>query len=323
MSKKTILFISGVPDEVTSEEYSKATDPYPKGNLPLYPYFSEDEFHKFHILLNADEAQKVTLPEFDAVFNLITNPYTHHKTLLKVDSLYQKFKDKTVFFNAPPYIASSRQTALHETLSDIENLHIPHTVRLSPQSIEELAAMIDSQMLHYPLVLKNEKDGHQILLGDKEDIPENLLCNQEEIYRVSSFIPYLLNGYYRKERLVVIGGEVFLADVCFSDRWDMDEAYILTSPETDKMRQSISRRFDTEIKPFIQATIEKIYQRIQLDFFTMDCHIDADYSLYLFKLNPDINLFAINRDHPFIEQLMYAHKRLTGYVSEKMTNSNH
>jgi hypothetical protein len=318
MSKKMILFISGMPDDVVSDEYSKYAEIYPKGNLPLYPYFPDTEFNKFHILLSPDQTQEVTLPEFDAVFNLISNPYTHRTTLLKVDSLYQQFKEKVVFFNAPPYIALSRYTVLREMLNGIENLHIPRAARISPPSAKALAEMIDSEMIEYPLVLKYEKDGHKILLEHKEDIPDDLSCN-DDVYQVSEFIPYLLNGYYRKERLVVIGGEVFLADVFFSDRWDMEDAYTVSSPETDRMRHRIAQRFSTEIKPFIQETVKEIYQRVQLDCFTMDCHIDMAHRLHLFKLNPDINLFARDRKDPFIEQLMYAHKRLIGYVNEKIT----
>ena len=318
MSKKTILFLSGLADDSQPDAYTdyiKGDKSDPQGNMMLYNYIPETEFQKMHILLDTSPDQEVTLPEFDAIFNLITDADTHKLTLSKIDSLYQSLQDKLPFINLPSNVLKTSRTSLHSLFSNIKGLYVPKTVLLTSTTKDSLQTLMAKEALNYPIIMRSVNSRQApILLSDKN----YSLTPDNSHYTITEFIPYLLNGYYRKERLLVVAGEVFLADVQFSDIWYITDQNTIENAETDVMRQNISRRFDKEIKPHIQTVIEKLYRTTGLDYFSIDCHINEKKELYLFSFNPNADIFNIDRTNPFAIHLMHLHKKLLQMIESKL-----
>jgi hypothetical protein len=84
------------------------------------------------------------------------------------------------------------------------------------------------------------------------------------------------------------------------------------------MRASIARRFDAEIKPHIQTIVTEIHQVLGLDFFILDCHIDAHKQIHLFRVNPDIDIFAVQKNNLFAEQLNAIYAKIVTMIEGRL-----
>jgi len=323
MSKKCILFISGIADR--SELEIKSIDSngnyifHLDGNFNLFDYLPTTNFKKTYLVLDTKAEQDITLPRLDAIFNQIGNADTHKVTLSKIDTLYKTIENKLPFFNIPTNIEKTSKTQIHPLLNKIEGLEIPKTVQFIPFSPNDIYHTIEKKGFSLPVIIQASYDEtiRPILIMDGNNTFKELALNGQEYY-LTQFIPYKLNEYYRKERLAVINGEVFMVDAQFSDSWHIDDNSKIIDAETNIMRHSIANRFETEIKPIIQPAITEIYHRVNLDYFTIDCHIDQKKKIHLFQFNPDADIFAVNKNHPFTKQLVQAHSKLIQTIEKKL-----
>jgi hypothetical protein len=323
MSKKTLLFLSGIADDQMLKV--KSIDPKGEmhfkfdGNYLLANYLPDTHFNKIHVLLDTHAEQQITMPEFDAVFNQIANANTHTVTLSKVKHFYDSQEGKLPFINTPACVEATRKDNLDISLANIQNLHIPKSVLCHPRTPDALLKSIEAETIQYPVIVQSAEDDSILpILLMKQSTSLNSLALNGQGYIVSEFISYQLNEYYRKERLVVVDGEVFLANVQFSDNPYITESTQVLDEETNIMRASIAKRFDAEIKPLIQTTITDIHQLLGLDFFILDCHIDMHKQIHLFRVNPDVDIFAVQKNDLFSEQLNAIHAKIISMIAGKL-----
>jgi hypothetical protein len=289
------------------------------GNYLLANYLPDTHFNKIHVLLDTNAEQQITMPEFDAVFNQIANANTHAVALSKVKHFYDSQKGKLPFFNAPARAEATKKEHLAISLANIHNLHIPKSILCHPHTPDALLKSIEMEMLQYPVMIQSADDESILpLLLMKQSRSVNSLALNGQGYIVSEFISYQLNEYYRKERLVVVDGEVFLANVQFSDNPYITESTQVLDEETNIMRASIARRFDAEIKPHIQTIVTEIHQVLGLDFFILDCHIDGHKQIHLFRVNPDIDIFAVQKNDLFAEQLNAIYAKIVTMIEGRL-----
>ncbi len=52
------------------------------------------------------------------------------------------------------------------------------------------------------------------------------------------------------------------------------------------------QNFEKELKEKIQPTITKIYQKVKLDYFGIDCNIDNVFNLIIFEVNANMNILT-------------------------------
>lgn len=321
MSKKIILFVNGIADNkrmhINSVGKKGEFNFSHKGHYPLLPYLDTKEFTPVSIFLNTDMGQEVSIPEFDAVVNQISDPYMYQIALSKIANIHSNFKDKLPFLNLHINITTCAKEKLSTLLSDIEKLHVPKIHLFHPLSPQDVYDTAKKENLSQPFIIQAVTDPtiKPLLIIDTSEIFDSLALDGQA-YTLTSFKDYLQNGFYRKERLVVIDGNVFLADVQFSDVWNLNEQTRLHNEETEIMQQSVVRRFDGEIKPLITESIKQIHQKVGLDFFILDCHIDHQSGhIQLITFNPECNIFAIKQTDPFVPQIVQAHKKLNEYIA--------
>jgi hypothetical protein len=64
--------------------------------------------------------------------------------------------------------------------------------------------------------------------------------------------------------------------------------------------------FDSTIAPLIQPVVSEIQQRLQLEYFGIDCNITAEGKILLFEANATMNILLNNAETPNKWQLPIA-----------------
>jgi len=325
MPKKRILFISGVADlpeiYVSSiDETGNHTFHY-EGNSNLSRYLSASSFEKAILNLDATQDQEIVLPPVDAIFNQVSNTDTHQIALSKVENLDRNLSGKIPLFNTPSNIRKISKETLFTLLKDIDKLQIPKTLRIHPHSPNDIYDAVKEGDFHFPVILKKvHRDSHSspfLIINEKEAF--HSLALDGSSYYITQFIDYHLNGFYRKERLAVVDGEVFIANVQFGEQWVINSKNQLSAPEEILiMKESIAKRFESKIKPKIQPIITEIYQKLGLDYFVIDCHIDENQNIILFNLTPEIDIFNISKKDIFANHIMKIHQKITQMLEKEI-----
>jgi hypothetical protein len=84
-----------------------------------------------------------------------------------------------------------------------------------------------------------------------------------------------------------------------------------------KFKKVLSARFNEDIKPKINSTINRIYQILKLDYFGLDCDINEDGTIILFECNANMNVFVETENSLFEEHINNARLKLNDIISKK------
>ena len=109
---------------------------------------------------------------------------------------------------------------------------------------------------------------------------------------VDGVIQRVQEGIYHKTRLIIVEGEPYIRHALFNDHWMVHasaRSFMARNSRYLKKEQEILESFEREYKPRLQMQIGQIYERIGLDYFGIDCHIDEEFNMLIFELNASMN----------------------------------
>lgn len=196
-------------------------------------------------------------------------------------------------FNLPSAVLATGRDQVAARLNGISGLTVPRTERWIMGDAAGLEASIVKAGMTWPVLVRlTGQHGGESLL--KLDSVEDLRSCQDlpgpgtSIY-VTEFRDFRdPDGYYRKYRLVVVGRQIILRHVLIGHAWLLHA--LRRAPETDADEQERMARFDTDLLPKIQPTVLEMADRMGLDFFGIDCHINEAGQILLFEANACMNI---------------------------------
>jgi len=304
MQKHAILFLRGIADDrkidITYIDKSGHYFFQYSGSANLSGYLPDDVFEKLVMTLDTNSTQELVLPKVDALFNQIADPDTHEITLAKVESLYKLFPEKTPLINRPADVRKTRRETVATLLQGIERLHVPKTVRIQPKTPAEIHAVIKQEGFTYPVIFRKAGDHggvSTLLIENPQEQFHAFALDGRDYYLTQFFHTEGRKKIYSKYRLAVVDGEIYLRHVIFSDHWMIhsdSRTFMESDPRFQQEEKDILKTFDAVIKPKIEAATKTIHERIGLDYFGVDCHIDDDYNITLFELNANMNMLVNN-----------------------------
>ncbi|MDM5271398.1 hypothetical protein PGH07_04345 [Sulfurovum sp. zt1-1] len=303
MYKKDVLFISGIPDNrkvhVTNVQENGTINWGSTGGTNLADFLKNDDFSRRKIILDTTLEQELPRQKIHAVFNEISDADTHRITLKKAQDFYQSISGQIPFFNPPSKVMRTTRDNIYKLLSGIEGVNVAKTVKIQPQSASDIYETIEKEGFVYPVIFRQAGDHGGISTVKIDDENEKFydfpLDGRD--YYLTQFIDYSQNKIYTKYRLVVIDGEVFIRHVIFSDSWmihSKSREFMNKHKSYQRQEANLLKSFTNEIKPKIQAIIDEIYRKLELDYFGIDCNIDEDFNLILFEVNPNMNVLINN-----------------------------
>ena len=166
---------------------------------------------------------------------------------------------------------------LYEVIT-IDKLHVPKTIKIQPRSPSQIHDFIKKEGFTYPVIFRQAGDHggiSTIRVDDSEQFYAFALDGRD--YYLTQFVEYAEGGLYKKYRLIVIDGEVYLRHVKISAGWMVHHKSQIKNPE--KLQKIVAQQFTSQIKPKIQSIISEIYRRLELDFFGIDCYIDTEMNI--------------------------------------------
>ncbi|MFT7824663.1 MAG: hypothetical protein ABXS92_07865 [Sulfurimonas sp.] len=325
MSKKNVLFISGLADDrkvkIAKVDEKGNINWRNRGSANISQYLHNDLFHCSKTILDTRSGQELPRQMIHGVFNEISDPDTHQITLQKADQFYQTISSEVPFFNIPSHVMRTSRDKIYQLLDGIEKLQVPKTIKIQPKSSQEIHKIIKEEGFAYPVIFRQAGDHGGISTIRVEDEAEQFYAFPLDgrDYYLTQFVEYVeTDGLYKKYRLIVIDGEVCLRHVKISKEWMVHHRNQIEHPEA--LQKIVARKFTSEIKPEIQPVITEIYKRLQLDYFGIDCYLDKDMNLLVFEINASMTIFLKAEKEIFEKHLELIRHSLIEMISKRIND---
>ena len=289
------------------------------GTVGMLPYLSPTRFSLAVRYLEPGGAETAELAP-GPVLNHVAEPDSCSEALGMVERIVAK--SGRPCFNHPIAIGRTTRDEVSRALSGIEGLKVPKTIRVHERSGAELRNAIVRAGLTFP-VLMRVAGFHLGMSLMKVDTPDQieLVCGDLErddrssLY-VTEFCDFVsADGLYRKYRIAVVGGEIFLRHLYIGASWLIHRAR--TVPGTEPEERGFLDSFDAQWVPRLTPMFQEIGRRLELDFFGVDCNIDPSGRVLLFEANACMKILGYTGPKPNIWEAPIA--RITAAVEERLS----
>lgn len=260
------------------------------------------------VTLGGSERKKIQLEETDIIINSICDPDTNQKALEQASEILDQVS--TPVINSPREISKTTRDQTYDLLHNISGIKIPKTVRVAPRYLSEIPTMLEKKGITYPYIFRSS--------GDHGGAGMELIENENNLHKLESFafdgrdfyaIEFVdfksSDGYYRKARIMVVDGEAYVRHLIIADSWKVHaESRTVLMNDNASLRQE-EESFVTHPPAYIKTLCKEMHDILKLDFFGMDCNIDADGSLLIFEINTCMNTSFSTNNNEAYEQFMY------------------
>jgi glutathione synthase/RimK-type ligase-like ATP-grasp enzyme len=262
----------------------------------------------------ADPAQAppVELPACDAVFTAIAQSQPNTPYLRTAAAFVRKLQLPAI--NLPERIAATERVSVWEKLRAVPDVIVPLTRRV-------LRAELANAQLDYPSVVRplDSQGGADFeMLEDANELRAYLSRVAAPAFYTMPFVDYRsADGYYRKYRITVIDGHAFPFHLAISTQW-MVHFYTSLMREHQWMRDEELRflaNFESVFPARLQRAMRGIACALGLEYFSIDCSIDAQGNLVVFEADPAMIIHAMDRTGMFSYRLPYARRIFEAFAS--------
>lgn len=196
-------------------------------------------------------------------------------------------------FNHPKNVARVRRDTLGEIYGHIEGLIIPKCTSHIATDVSEFHKVVSAQSLRYPVIcrLAGTHGGKTQKLipsaGAWQEIHE-IPWHNSKIY-LTEFVDYLdEDGFYRKQRVAVVGGEVIPRHGCANYQWSVSAED--SPPETIEEEVQWNKTFHEKVWPHLEERVRKISEATKLDYFGIDYSLRPDGRILLFEITASMSM---------------------------------
>ena len=206
-------------------------------------------------------------------------------------------------FNRPAAIALTTRHEVARRLVAIDSLTVPKTIRVpntTPAHVRD--ALVQAKFV-FPILIRGvgTHGGMSLIKADKPEDIEGIARLEppaRELY-VTEFHDFKSSdGRYRKLRVVVVGGEIFLRHCVIAEHWLLHGRRRSTG--TEDLERAMFARFEHEWRSQVRPVFREMATRLGLDFFGVDCNIDDDGRVLVFEANACMNILHNYRPSPNI-----------------------
>jgi len=257
-----------------------------RGAANIAPFLSRDSFAMDRIYVQ-DDAQDLALGP-GPLINHIADPDICSRALAAVARIAERTGRPC--FNHPAAIARTSRDEVARRLSGIPGLIVPKTIRIMQRSPDEVRKAASEAELRYPILVRvvGSHGGEDRV---KIDSPESMdeiaeLKHEGHPLFLTEFHDFRSpDGLYRKYRIVVVGNGLFVRHGVIGAHWSLHGQARVENAETDAEEQQLFDTFQSDWVPWLAPMFKEIADRLDLDYFGVDCNIDRDRNVLLFEAN--------------------------------------
>jgi glutathione synthase/RimK-type ligase-like ATP-grasp enzyme len=201
------------------------------------------------------------------------------------------------WFNHPDQIKKTTRDQISLALQGIPGVDTPKVIRSRPTVLSDVLKDIDAGDLTYPVLVRSAgQHGGQTLVRLDGPSPEQVLATSlgfaTDLY-ITEFRDFAdADGLYRRYRFVVVGGKPYIKSILAGRNWNLHAADRVWNDVTIAQERDIIERFDEHLRPELEQRITEIYRRVGLDYFGIDCALNAAGDLVIFEVNATMNMLV-------------------------------
>ncbi|WP_424631651.1 hypothetical protein [Bradyrhizobium sp. SYSU BS000235] len=275
------------------------------GNTPIEHLLEDADIELQTLYVVPGTKLPSPLPEHDIAIVIASDSAECRPALEEIDQLVPHWPRPIL--NVPRLIANLDRDKLHHLLKDIEGIDIPATVGCSRLQLTDVALGIGSVTdfgndIAFPIIVR-PRGSHAGVGLAKLDDPEAFFGylddRTENDFFVSRFVDYSNeDGLFRKYRIVVIDGKPFACHMAIADQWNIWylNAGMSLSAEKRLEEATFMHTFNFGFALRHSRALTAMFERIGLDYFTVDCAENKNGDLVIFEA--DNTSVVHNMDSP-------------------------
>jgi len=295
-----INLLVGLPDDMKGilkiQEDGRRLDVLLGGSASLAPHLSRRRFAITTTYLHPSAEVSLRLGP-GPLLNHVADPDICSGSLAVIERVVREARRPC--FNHPAAVARTGRDEVARLLAGTPGLDVPKTIRVRAATPKDVFAEIERHGLAFPVLVRvpGAHGGKKMArIAGPQDSGEILNLRSRSLY-VTEFRDFAgPDGLYRKWRIVVVGGEIFLRHHIIADSWLVNRSR--RADANDDEETAMLGAFGTDWAPRLRPTFQEIARRLDLDYFGVDCSIDASGRIILFEANPTMLVLVNTRPSP-------------------------
>jgi glutathione synthase/RimK-type ligase-like ATP-grasp enzyme len=198
--------------------------------------------------------------------------------------------------NSPRRILRLARESVGDWLQAATGVVIPRTARLARAQLSLLAEgkVAPAELLtdlQFPLIARplDFHGGHGLVkLDSGQELNRYLESRSEDVFQVSRFVDYRsADGWFRKYRVVLIGGAAFAVHMGVSEHWMIHYVNAGMAASADKRAEEarFMLNFEHDFGRRHHSALRGIDELAGLDYLVIDCAETVDGRLLVFELD--------------------------------------
>ena len=284
------------------------------GNTPAEYLFKDAAYDTdTYALLDSSEPDAASLGEADVVVNLISDADQAGAVLPLAARLVARLGKPVI--NDPGKIQRTTRDAVAELLPGIAGCRIPQILRLAAASDVSIPALQARLSFSFPVLVRpaGTHGGDDFeKIGDVAELASFLAQRPDSDHYVIEYIDYAsADGYFRKYRFIFVSEEILPYHLAIGNEWKVH--HVSTDMANQPWMQQEEAMFLANPGAIFDAShdqaLRTVRERIGLDYFGIDCGLDAAGNLIVFEVNASMLVHDDNADYPYKDPFVRAIKQ--------------
>lgn len=235
------------------------------------------------------------------IFNQIADPDTHRGALERCVELCDQVNTRVI--NHPKKILQTSRDQVAQALQGIPGVIAPRTQRFQPRSPDNVFSRAAAEGFELPFVVRvaGLHGGLSMVKVDRGDdfAALHALPFDGRDFYLTEFVDYKSpDGLYRKIRIAVVDGVPLIRHQLIDSAWMVHAsalAFMDQRPALMDEANGVLAGFDQTLRPVIEDRLAEITQRLGLDYYGIDCHLNERGEILVFEANANMNILYNSR----------------------------
>lgn len=272
-------------------------------NTPIDCLLENSPVELIYYYATVEQPLPSPMPAHDAVMVALSDSQANHDLLLAVETSLRHHAQPVI--NQPRLLPNVNRDQLSELLQGIPGLDMPRTHRLPRSQVVTRLSLPQNDpagpaaLPGFPLIIRpvGSQAGNDLAkISSATALADYVRSVASPGFFVSRFVDYSSqDGQFRKYRIAMLHGQPFICHMAISSHWMVH--YVNAGMYDSAEKRAEEGLFMQHFSHFAtrhQSALAAIYQRLQLDYFCIDCAETPDGKLLVFEIDHIMAVHAMD-----------------------------
>lgn len=291
-------------------------------NTPIDFLLNDKEFAVSYLFVLTGDEDLHHLPEHDVIVVGIAYSSANAPLLQALAEAAPHWRQPIV--NHPRHVLKTSREGVAEALKGVHDIIAPSVI-----SIERSHSACLGKIIHevggFPIIVRplDTHAGSELeKIDSEEDLAAYVNRSHADNFYITKFYDYRGNdGLFRKYRIALIDGIPYICHMALRDHWMIHylNAGMLDNPDKREAEAQAMAHFYSDFASRHRRAFDEIYQRIGLDYLTIDCSETKDGKLIVFEA--DTGMIVHDMDSPDMFPYKKPHMQRVFSAFQKLARS--